>query len=136
MDDPKLNGALSSSALSQIANEETNSSLIPPSNSTTNSIFALTGVTPTGSVSTQTPSELNLNNSTISIAFFTNKPLWISGWTPEDMSKETGPEFGQSIGQLNGTYEWFDSGLTLPNSLPQATTTLTFELQISGDYFP
>jgi hypothetical protein len=131
-----LNGNLSGSSttpVSQLPNEVTNSSLIPSSNSS-NPIFALTGVTPTGGVGTQTGSALDLTGSTISIAFMSDKPLWISGWTPEDMSKGSGEQFGQSFGQLYGTYEWSGSGSTLPNSLPQPTTMVTFELQISGSY--
>lgn len=131
-----LNGNLSGSSttpLSQVPNEVTDSSLKPSSNST-NSIIALTDVTPTGGVGTQTGSPLNLSGSTISIAFMSDKPLWIPGWTPEDMSRGSGDQFGQSFGQLNGTYEWSGSGSTLPNSLPQPTTTLTFELQITGSY--
>jgi hypothetical protein len=85
-------------------------------------------------VGTQTGSPVDLTASTISIAFASDKPLWISGWTPEDMSKGSGSQFGQSSGQLSGTYEWPGSGLTLPNSLPQPTTTVAFELQISGSY--
>jgi len=113
----------------------TNSSLIPTSNSS-NSIYALTGVTLSGGVGTQAGSAVSLNGTTISIAIMSDKPIWLAGWTPGDVSKSTGPQFGQSFGQLNGTYEWPDSGLTLPNSLPQPTTTLTFELQLQGDYFP
>lgn len=131
-----LNGNLSGSSttpVSQMPNEVTNSSLMPSSNST-NSIFALTGVTPTGGVGTQTGTTLNLAGSIISIAFMSDKPLWVSGWTPEDMSKGSGEQFGQSLGQLNGTYEWPGSGSTLPNSLPQLTSMLTFELQITGSY--
>ncbi len=132
-----LNDILNSSSttpVTQLPNAVTNSSLIPTSNSS-NSIFALTGVTPTGGVGMQTGSAVNLNGTTITIAILSDKPLWLSGWTPEDMSKGTGAQFGQSTGQLSGTYEWPDSGLSLPNSLPQPTTKLTFELQISGDYF-
>lgn len=131
-----LNGNLGGSSttpVSQMPNEVTNSSLMPSSNST-NSIFALTGVTPTGGVGTQTGTTLNLAGSIISIAFMSDKPLWVSGWTPEDMSKGSGEQFGQSLGQLNGTYEWPGSGSTLPNSLPQLTSMLTFELQITGSY--
>jgi len=112
----------------------TNSSLVPPSNSVNNSIFALTGVTLQGGVGTQS-GQASLNGANITVATIIDKPLWLAGWTPEDMSNGTGAQFGQSSGQLHGTYEWTDSGLTLPNSLPQPTTTLSFELQISGDYF-
>jgi hypothetical protein len=112
----------------------TNSSLIPTSNSS-NSIFALKGVTLSGGVGTQTPWTVSLNGATITIAMISDKPLWLSGWTQSDMTEGTGPQFGQSVGQLNGTYEWPDSGASIPNSLPQPTTTLSFELQFSGDYF-
>jgi hypothetical protein len=131
-----LNGILNASSITpvtQMPNEVTNSSLIPSSNSS-NSIFALRGVTPTGGVGTQTGSAVNLNGTTITIAVVSDKPLWLTGWTQTDMSKGGGAQFGQSMGQLNGTYEWPDSKLSLPNTLPQATTTLSFELQISGNY--
>ncbi len=133
-----LNGHHNSSTISQVSqspNEVTNFSLIPSSNSSSNSIFALKGFTPTLGVGGQTGWAVSLNGTTIAIAFVSDKPLWLLGWTPEDMSKGTGPQFGQSGGQLNGTYEWPDPELSLPNSLPQPTTTLTFELRISGDYF-
>jgi hypothetical protein len=128
-------GGSATTPVSQVPNEVTNSSLLPPSNSTANSIFVLTGLTPAGGVGVQSSSGLNMTG-TISIAFMSDKPLWISGWTAEDLSRGTGSQFGHSPGQLNSTYEWTDSGLTLPNTLPQPTTTLAFELQISGSYFP
>lgn len=121
------------SSCSQV--EVTNSSLIPPANSANNSIFALKGVTLSGGVGTQSDT-VNLNVSTIiTIAMVSDKPLWLAGWTPEDISKGTGPQLGQSSGQLNGTFEWPDYVLTLPSSLPQPTATLAFELQFTGDYF-
>lgn len=132
-----LNGYLSGSSTTPITqgpNEVTNTSLMPPPNSTANSIFALTGLTATGGASTQSGSKLNLTGSTISIAFVSDKPVWLCGWTPDDTSKGTGAQFGQSMGQLKGTHEWPDSGLTLPGSLPQSTTTESFELQVLGDY--
>lgn len=134
-----LNGKLSGSSttpLSRAPNEVTNASLIPPSNSANNSIVALKSVTSTGGVGTQTSTVLNLADSNISIAFMSDKPLWLCGWTPADMSKGPSPQFGQTLGKLNDTYEWTASGSIslLPNSLPQPTTTVTFELQISGDY--
>jgi len=113
---------------------ETNSSFFPPSNSSSNSVFALSGVIPTVGVGTQTGSPVNLNGTTITVAFVSDKPLWLSGWTPEDMSKGTGPQFGESVGQLSGTYEWPDSGLSLPSSLPQPASTIQFELEIPGSY--
>lgn len=133
-----LNGNLSSTTISQVspllANAVANSSLMPPSNSSSNSIFALKGMTPLVGVGGQTGSVVNLNGTTITIAFLSDKPLWVSGWTPEDMSKGAGLQFGQSLGQLNGTYEWTDAEFSSPSSLPQPTTTLTFELEIPGSY--
>jgi hypothetical protein len=116
----------------------TNSSLVPPSNSANNSIFALTGVTLQGGVGTETDSSVNLNGATITIAIISDKSLWLAGWTQDDMSKGIGPEFGQSPGQLASTYEAPEMGtINLPpNSLPQPTTTLSFELQISGGLSP
>ena len=134
-----LNGSLAANSTTPLPDQEiiTQTSLIPPSNSSDNSIFALTGVTPTVGMGTQTGSEVSLNGATISIAMISDKPLWLAGWTQQDMSKGTGAQFGQSFGQLNGSCEWTDSELSqLPNSLPQPTTTLTFELQFTGDYFP
>ena len=131
----KLNGTSPYSMSDYSSSPElTNTSQMPPSNSSGNSIFALPGVILTSGISGQADSLVNLSNTTITVAIISNKPLWLCGWTPEDMAKGTGPQFGQSVGQLNGTYEWPDSGLTLPNSLPRPSTTLTFELQISGNY--
>ncbi len=131
-----VDGVLNASSLTSIevlGNAITNSSLMPSSNSSLNSIFALKGMTPTGGVGTQS-GPVNLNGSTITIAFVSDKPLWLCGWTPLDMSKGTGAQFGESPGQLNGTYEWSDPGLAIPGALPQPTATSTFELQISGGY--
>lgn len=114
--------------------ELTNASQMPPSNSSSNSIFALPGVVLTLGISGQANS-VYLNGTTITVALVSDKPLWLCGWTPEEMSKGTGSRFGQSLGQLNGTYEWSDPGLTLPNSLPRPTTILSFELRVSGDYY-
>jgi len=132
-----LNGHLNASSttpVTQLASAAANPSSIPPANSSSNSIFALKGVTPTGGVGTQTGSAVNLSGATITVAIISDEPLWLSGWTPQDMSKGTGPQFGQSVGQLSGTYEWPDSGLSLPNTLPQPTTTLQFQLEIPGSY--
>ena len=134
-----LNGGLVANSTTPLPDQEiiTQTPLIPPSDSSYNSIFALTGVTPTVGMGTQTGSAVSLNGATIGIAMISDKPLWLAGWTQQDMAKGTGPQFGQSIGQLKGTYEGPDSELSqLPNSLPQPTTTLTFELQFTGDYFP
>jgi len=134
-----LNGNLSGStpySISDYNNQEiTNPSLMPPSNSSNNSIFALPGVLPTWGFSGQADSLVNLNGTTITVALLSDKPLWICGWSPEDMSKGTGQQFGLSYGQLNGTYEWPDSESSPPSSLPQPTTTLAFELRVSGDYY-
>ena len=99
-----------------------------------NSIFALTGLIPTVGMGTQTGSAVSLNNgTTITIAVSSDRSIWLAGWSQIDVSKGTGPQFGRSTGQLAGTYEASETGTFLPpNLLPHATTTLTFELQISG----
>ena len=107
---------------------------MPPSNSSNNSIFALPGVILTSGISGQADSIVNLADTTITVAIISDKPLWLTGWPQADMSQGTGAQFGMSLGQLKGTYEWPDSESSLPNLLPQPTTTLTFELRITGNY--
>ncbi|MGI0084274.1 MAG: hypothetical protein ACREBQ_04245 [Nitrososphaerales archaeon] len=128
-----FNGYLNASSTTPVADENygVNASLIPSSESP-NSVFALTGLTPTTGVGTQTSSALSLNG-TITIAIISSRSIWLAGWTETDMSKGSGPQYGQSTGQLAGTYEVPESGTYLPPSLPSATITLSFELQISGD---
>jgi hypothetical protein len=132
-----VNGSLNDkSTLSVIAQGGiiNSSSLVPPSDSANNSIFALTGVTPVVVVSDSSLSFLSLKGTVISIAFFSQSPIWLAGWTQSDMSGGSGAQFGQSTGQLAGTYEADVSGtLFPPGSLPNATAVLTFQLQISGN---
>lgn len=142
-----LKGRLNSTTVSQVGLlpnmiNASNASIISipgSSSSTANSVIALNdSSTPTVGVGGQTGWAVSLGD-TIAVAFVSNKPLWLLGWTPADMSKGSGPGYGRSFGQLKNTYEWTDSGLSLPNTLPQATTTTTtlqFELRISGSYFP
>lgn len=127
-----LNGVLNSSSTTSVpvSYYGVNSSLIPSSNSP-NSVFALSGLIPTVGVGTQSSSALNLNGTTISIAIISDRSIWLAGWTQTQMCGGTGPQFGESIGQLAGTYE--ASSTSLPDSLPSATNTVTFELQISGN---
>jgi len=71
-----LNGHLNGSTttpVTQLGNEVTNSSMIPSSNSS-NSIFVLTGVTPTVGVGGQAGSVVNLNSTTITIVVVSDKP--------------------------------------------------------------
>lgn len=115
-------------------NYKINSSIMPSSNSP-NSIFALTGLTPTVGATTETTSTISLKGLTISFAIVSDRPIWLAGWTQNDMSKGSGPQFGASAGQLAKTFESPVSEANLPNSLPPATTSLTFELQVLGGLF-
>jgi len=128
-----LNGVLAASSTTPVPAHDygIQSSLIPTSTSA-NSVFALTGLIPTVGVGTQSSSALNTNGATVSIAITSDKPVWLAGWTQADMAGGTGPEFGQSMGQRAGTYETPQVGASLPNLLPQASTTLTFQFQVSG----
>ena len=130
-----VNGLLNVNSTTPLLNHDygINSSLIPSANSS-NSIFALTGLIPTVGMGTQTGSAVSLNNgTTITIAVSSDRSIWLAGWSQIDVSKGTGPQFGRSTGQLAGTYEASEPGTFLPpNLLPHATTTLTYELQISG----
>jgi hypothetical protein len=128
-----LDGVLSASSTTYVPsrNYEMTSSSIPTSTSA-NSIFALTGLIPTVSVGTQSTSALNVYGVTVSVAILSDKPVWLAGWTPTDMSGGTGPQFGQSIGQLAGIYEASLPSTSLPGSLPQATAQPNFEFQFSG----
>lgn len=107
---------------------ESNSSLLPPSNSSSNSIFSPAMGVPGVGISGQADSPVNLANTTITVAIVSDKPLWIIGWTPQDS------QYGLSAGQLYGTYEWPDSSEAVPNLLPQPSITLSFELCVSGNY--
>ena len=129
-----LDGNLVANSTTTIPNNNyrINSSLMPSSDAS-NSIFSLTGVTPTVGVGTQTTSAVSLSGTSLSFAIISDRPIWLAGWTQTDMSKGTGPQFGQSTGQLAGTYEVPETGTYLPRSLPSATITIPFELQISGD---
>lgn len=112
------------------------SSLVPTSSSP-NSVFMLTSLVPTVGVGTQSPSALNINGATLSVAVISDKPIWLAGWTAAGMSEEQDPQFGHSVGLVAGTYEASVTGVlhvSLPNALPQATTTLTFEPQIYGAF--
>lgn len=115
-------------------NYKINSSFMP-SSSSPNSIFALKGLTPTVGATTETTSAISLNGVTISFAIISDRPIWLAGWTQNDMSKGSGPQFGASAGQLAETFEASVSKTNLPNSLPQPTTSLPFELQILGGLF-
>ncbi len=115
-------------------NYKINSSLMP-SSSSPNSIFALEGLTPTVGATAETTSAINLTAATLSFAIVSDRPIWLAGWTQNDMSKGSGPQFGASAGQLASTFEASVSKTNLPNSLPQPTTSLPFELQILGGLF-
>ena len=107
------------------------SSLVPSSNSS-NSIFSLKGLTTDVGMGTQTGSAVSLSG-TITVAVMSDKSVWLAGWSQADRSAGTGAKFGQSTGQLPGTFETPESRtIVAPISLPTPTTTLTFELQISG----
>jgi hypothetical protein len=106
-----------------------------PSSTSANSIFALTGMTPTVGATAETPSAISLNSATISFAIVSDRPIWLAGWTQSDMSSGSGPQFGASAGQLAETYEALEPGTNLPNSLPLATTSQPFELQVLGGLF-
>ena len=133
-----LNGILNTSSTLPVFNHNYGiaSSLIPSSNSS-NSIFGLTGVTPDVGMGAQTSSAVSLSGTTIAIAVMTDQPVWLAGWSQQDMTKGTGAQFGRSVGQLEGTFETPESGTSLPPNLPaQPTTSLTFELQIPGALMP
>jgi hypothetical protein len=130
-----VNGILNSTSTSPIlahGGAINSSSLIPPSNSANNSIFALTGTTQIVGVTGST-SSVGLNDTIFSFAIFSQSSVWLPGWTQANMAAGSGLQYGESTGQLAGTHEAALPGISLPNSLPNATTTLTFELQISGD---
>ena len=103
-----------------------------PTSTSPNSVFALSGLITTMGVDTQSSSALKINGATITVGIVSNRPIWLAGWAEADMSGGTGPQFGQSVGQLAGTYEAPLLTPALPNSLPHATTTLAFEFQVSG----
>ncbi len=130
-----LNGVLVASSTTPLPdhNYGIESSSVPTSTSA-NSVYALTGLIPTVGLGTQSSSVLNINGATVTVAVVSDRPVWLAGWTVADMSGGIGPQFGQSVGQLAGTYEAPQLGTSLPNSLPQATTTLTFEFQVSGGF--
>ena len=130
-----VNGILNVNSTIPVPNRNYQIQSSLPTSTAPNSIFALTGVTPNVVIGAQTDSGVNLNGATISIAMFCDTSVWLAGWTQGDASKGTGPQFGQSIGQLGGTFETPESSANIPpNLLPNPATTLTFELQIAGDF--
>jgi hypothetical protein len=99
-----------------------------------NSIVSLNGVTATLSAGVIASSQTLNSSSTISFALVSNSPIWLAGWSKADMAAGTGPQYGQSIGQLSGTSEYsLASDASFPETLPTATTSISFQLQISGD---
>jgi hypothetical protein len=129
------NGVLNENETSFVpdTNYKMNASLIPSATSP-NSIFALTGMTPGVAVSVQSSTPLSFDGTVISIAFLCNRGIWLAGWTQDDKLEGSNLQYGDSVGQLAGTYEAVEpANLFPPNLIPQATTTLTFEIQVSGE---
>ena len=137
------NGNLIANSTTQVIDYNNDSRIVVtkpsliPSSITPNSIFALAGITLQAGVGTESEPVVNISSAIITVALVCDKPLWLAGWTQSDMSKGTGSQFGQSTGQLPNTYEAPETGTSLPpNSLPQPTTTLSFELEIAGGLSP
>ena len=130
-----LNGIFTGSSTTPVQNSSygIQSSSVPTPTSA-NSVFALTGLVPTLGVGTQSSFALNINGAIITVAITSDKPIWLAGWTQADMSAGTGSASGRSVGQLAGTFEATQAGTSPPTLLPQASTTLTFEFQVSAGW--
>jgi hypothetical protein len=69
----------------------------------------------------------------VSVCLIASQPVWLAGWSQSDLSSGTGPAYGQSRWQLPGLNEVPGQLVLLPDLPQKASTTLPFELQVSGD---
>jgi hypothetical protein len=74
--------------------------------------------------------------STFYVAVVATRSIWLGGFSASDRSGGTGLAYGQSPWEAPVTYEGAmgqQPNATLPNSLPQAVFTSTFEMSVAGN---
>jgi hypothetical protein len=74
--------------------------------------------------------------STFYVAFVSDRPIWVGGFSAADRSGGSGLQYGQSPWEAPVTYEGTmgqQQNAVLPNDLPSAALSSSFEISVSGN---
>jgi hypothetical protein len=99
-------------------------------NGTANQIVSIPNSTPTRSFGVDMVYNAKvLYGQNFSFAFIASQSVWVNGWSGTDRSQGSGSLNAPWL--IPATYEALNQP-TLPQTLPQANATLSFEMQVSG----
>ena len=71
--------------------------------------------------------------STFSVAFIATKSVWLEGFTPADLAKGIGPQYGHASWQFPGTLEAAGRSSTFPSIIPSVAVATSLNMWVYGD---